>query len=78
VEAARTVRDLNAVVLSPVFPAGGASAERTALGLDALAEATGGTRVVALGGITASNAGRLKGSGAYGLAAIGGVAEAFQ
>jgi thiamine monophosphate synthase len=34
-------------------------------------------RILALGGITAENAGGLQGSGAYGLAAIGGLAEAF-
>lgn len=77
VEAARTSRDLDAVVLSPVFPAGGASAARAVLGLEVLAEAAGTTRVIALGGVTANNAGRLQGSGVYGLAAIGGIAEAF-
>ena len=78
VAAARTARDLDAVVLSPIFPAGGASAERPSLGPDQLAEAAGGDmRILALGGITAENAGGLQGSGAYGLAAIGGLAEAF-
>lgn len=77
-EAARTARDLDAVVLSPIFPAGGASAGKAALGTGLLTEASGGdTRVIALGGITAFNAGELQGSGAYGLAAIGGLAEAF-
>lgn len=78
VEAARAARDLEAVVLSPVFPAGGASAAKTALGLEALAEAAGTTRVIALGGVTASNAGLLQGSGVSGLAAIGGLAEPFR
>ncbi|WP_428151260.1 thiamine phosphate synthase [Brevundimonas sp.] len=78
VAAARTARDLDAVVLSPIFPAGGVSAEKPALGVEALARATGGrTRIIALGGITAGNAGDLQGSGASGLAAIGGLAEAF-
>ena len=78
VEAARAARDLDAVVLSPIFPAGGASARKPALGLDRLIEAAGGARVIALGGITASNAGALQGSGAYGVAAIGGMAEAYR
>lgn len=77
VEAARAARDLDAVVLSPIFPAGGASAGKAALGAGSLAQTGGDTRVIALGGITASNAGELQGSGAYGLAAIGGIAEAF-
>jgi thiamine-phosphate pyrophosphorylase len=78
VAAARNARDLDAVVLSPIFPAGGDSAERAALGPDQLAEAAcGDMRIIALGGITAENAGGLQGSGAYGLAAIGGLAEAF-
>ena len=77
VEAARAARDLDAVVLSPIFPAGGASARKPALGLDRLIEAAGGARVIALGGITASNARALQGSGAYGVAAIGGMAEAY-
>ncbi|MFC5345793.1 thiamine phosphate synthase [Brevundimonas staleyi] len=77
VEAAKAARNLDAVVLSPIFPAGGASAAKAALGVEALAEASGSTRVIALGGITAETAGALQGSGAYGLAAIGGVAEAF-
>ena len=78
VAAALAARDLDAVVLSPIFPAGGASSGRPALGLASLAEAAGGkTRVVALGGVTASNAGELQASGACGLAAIGGLADAF-
>ena len=78
VQAALAARDLDAVVLSPIFPAGGVSAAKPALGLDVLAEATGGlTRVIALGGVAAANAGMLQGSGAYGIAAIGSVAEAF-
>lgn len=77
-EAALAARDLDAVVLSPVFPAGGASGVKPALGLDQLAKAApGATRVIALGGIGAGNAGALQGSGAGGLAAIGGIADAF-
>lgn len=78
VAAARTVRDLGAAILSPIFPAGGASAAKPALGVEALVRASGGrTRIIALGGITAGNAGGLQGSGAYGLAAIDGLAKAF-
>lgn len=77
-DAAGAARDLDAVVLSPIFPAGGVSAAKPALGLEVLGEAAGGpTRIVALGGITAANAGDLQGSGAYGIAAIGGIAAAF-
>ena len=77
VERALAARDLDAVVLSPIFPAGGASAEKTVVGIERLAEAAGGARVIALGGIDASSAGLLQGSGAYGLAAIGGLAKAY-
>ena len=78
VAAARTVRDLDAVVLSPIFPAGGVSADKPALGVEALARAASGRmRIIALGGITAGRSGELQGSGAYGLAAIGGLAGAF-
>ena len=78
VEGALAARDLDAVILSPIFPAGGASAAKPALGLDRLrAAALGPVPVVALGGVTSSNAGDLQGSGAGGLAAIGGLAEAF-
>lgn len=77
-EFARSARDLDAIVLSPIFPAGGGSAAKPALGPELLARiADGPTRVIALGGITASNAGEMQGSGAYGLAAIGGLAKAF-
>ncbi len=77
-KAALSARDLDAVVLSPIFPAGGASAQRAALGADVLAKAAcGRTRVIALGGITVGNASVLAETGAYGLAAIGGVIDAF-
>ncbi|WP_309627091.1 thiamine phosphate synthase [Brevundimonas sp.] len=78
VEAARAARDLDAVVLSPIFPAGGASADRPVLGVEALIEASAGhARIIALGGITAGRSGELRESGAYGLAAISGLAGAF-
>lgn len=77
-EAALASRDLDAVVLSPIFPAGGASSAKPPLGMKPLLEASDGrTRVIGLGGITAGNASGLQGSGVYGLAAIGGLAEAF-
>lgn len=77
--AALAARDLDAVVLSPIFPAGGESFAKPPLGLDSLASASEGrTRIIALGGITAANAGKLQGSGVYGLAAIGGIAGAFR
>lgn len=78
VQAALAARDLDAVVLSPIFPAGGESSAKPALGRNSLARASEGrTRVIALGGITAGNAGGLQGSGVYGLAAIGGIAGPF-
>lgn len=78
VEAALGARDLHAVVLSPIFPAGGSSAARPALGVEALRDAASGpTRVTALGGVTAGNAAALQGSGAYGLAAVDGIGAAF-
>ncbi len=78
VAAARNAKALDAVILSPIFPAGGASAARPALGVAELARAAvGPTRVIALGGVTARNAERLSGSGAHGIAAIGGLAEAY-
>ena len=79
VEAALAARDLDALVLSPIFPAGGASGAKPALGMETVASASEGrTRIIALGGITAGNAGGLQGSGVYGLAAIGGIAGAFR
>ena len=78
VKAALDVRDLDAAVLSPVFSAGGASAVKPPLGLLGLKAATGGsTRIMALGGITSGNAVDLQGTGASGLAAIGGLADVF-
>lgn len=75
VDAALAARHLDAVVLSPIFPAGGRSADRAALGLEALTRASAGpVPVIALGGITPNSAHSLSGSGAAGLAAIGGLA----
>lgn len=73
-KAALAGRNLDAVVLSPVFPAGGRSAVRPPLGVEALGVACSGpTRVIAMGGVMAENASHLIGTGAAGLAAIGGL-----
>ncbi|MBX9615219.1 MAG: thiamine phosphate synthase [Caulobacteraceae bacterium] len=76
VEAALGARDLDGVVLSPIFPAGGRSAERRPLGIAALTRASAGrTPVIALGGIDAETADGLVGTGASGLAAVNGLAR---
>lgn len=76
VEAALGARDLDGVVLSPVFPAGGRSAGRAPLGVAALARAcTGRVPVIALGGITGETAERLAGTGVHGLAAVDALAR---
>lgn len=70
---------LDAVVVSPVFPAGGASAARPALGpsaFSALVKAAP-VPVYALGGIGPDNARSLIGSGACGLAGVGAIQAAF-
>lgn len=78
VDAALAARDLDAVILSPIFPAGGASARRPALGVEAIRVACGGpTPVLALGGITAARIAELAGTGCAGVAAIDGVVAAF-
>ena len=77
VEGAMTARDLDAVVLSPIFPAGGASSASAALGVQALARVAGNRPVIALGGITADTVADLMGTGAAGVASVSGIAEAF-
>lgn len=75
----KAARDLDALILSPVFPAGGASAGKTALGVggfQAMA-ADAPCPVYALGGISAANAGALIGSGACGIAGVDAVQTAF-
>ena len=70
---------LDAAVLSPVFAAGGASADRPPLGVNAfraLAEAAV-VPVYALGGIGADRARALIGSGACGIAGVSAIAKAF-
>lgn len=70
---------LDAAVLSPVFPAGGASAARPALGIERFLQLTRSAPcpVYALGGIHAENARELVGSGACGLAGVGAIRAAF-
>ena len=70
---------LDAVVLSPVFPAGGASAGRPALGLQTFGDLVraGPTPVYALGGLGAGNARALIGSGACGIAGVSAIQSAF-
>ena len=70
---------LDALVVSPVFPAGGASASRPALGLAVLqawVEAAP-CPVYALGGIDGGNANSLNGSGVCGLAGVSAIQAAF-
>ena len=79
-EAVKNARDLDALVLSPVFPAGGASAAKTTLGLEgfkALA-ALAPCPAYALGGISAANVAALIGSGACGIAGVDAVQTAFR
>nr|WP_312449342.1 thiamine phosphate synthase [Brevundimonas naejangsanensis] len=78
-EAVRGARDLHALVLSPVFPAGGASAAKPALGVEGFSAlaASAPCPVYALGGITAANASRLASTGACGLAGVGSIQTAF-
>ncbi|AQR63288.1 thiamine phosphate synthase [Brevundimonas sp. LM2] len=77
VAAARGTIGLDAVVLSPIFPAGGASAGKAALGVDAVDQASRQCRVIALGGITPDNAADLVGNGASGLAGVAAIQDAF-
>ncbi|MFE9085191.1 thiamine phosphate synthase [Brevundimonas sp. NPDC003935] len=80
IETVKGARDLDALVLSPVFPAGGASAGKPALGIDgfkALA-ALAPCPAYALGGISAANAADLLELGAYGIAGVDAVQTAFR
>ena len=78
-EALARAEGLDAAVLSPVFPAGGASRDRAPLGIARFAELVRAAScpVYALGGIDASNAGGLAGSGACGLAGVSAIRAAF-
>lgn len=78
-EAMRAAEGLDAVVVSPVFPAGGRSSEKPALGVDDLKRliAAAPCPVYGLGGIDAGNATQLIGSGLCGLAGVGAIQSAF-
>lgn len=69
----------HALVLSPVFPAGGASAARPSLGAAAFRERAEKTDapVYALGGVTAANVAELAECGACGLAGVSAIQDAF-
>ena len=70
---------LDAAVLSPVFPARGASAERPSLGVARFSDQAraAAVPVYALGGIDSSNARALVGSSACGLAGVSAIQSAF-
>ncbi|MFN7127743.1 MAG: thiamine phosphate synthase [Brevundimonas sp.] len=71
---------LDALVLSPIFPAGGASAVKAPLGLDGFHRCAraAGLPVYALGGVDAETAPDLIGSGACGLAGVAAIQSAFR
>ena len=70
---------LDALVMSPVFPAGGTSAIKPPLGVEAFTARVGKSPlpIYALGGITAANVGQLAASGACGIAGVAAISEAF-
>ncbi len=76
---APTLTGLDALIVSPIFPAGGASASSPPLGVARLTDLTRelDLPVYALGGIDAKNARELEGSGAYGIAGVGSIRAAF-
>ena len=71
---------LDALVLSPVFPAGGASASKAALAIDGFKalRAHAPCPAYALGGVNAGNVAELLGSGACGIAGVNAVQTAFR
>jgi len=71
---------VDALVLSPVFPAGGSSAIRPALGVEEFKRRTRVNDVptYALGGVSARTVGALMGSGACGVAGVDAVQAAFR
>jgi thiamine-phosphate pyrophosphorylase len=72
--------DLAALIASPVFPAGGASAERPALELSRFTSWVEAATcpVYALGGVNAANVRSLIGSGACGIAGVSAFQTAFR
>ncbi|NBB52833.1 thiamine phosphate synthase [Rhizobium sp. CRIBSB] len=73
------IEALDAMVLSPVFAAGGASSVRSPLGLEGFSALAAklGRPVYALGGINVENAASLLGCGACGIAGVDGIVAAF-
>jgi len=73
------VEGLDAAVLSPVFAAGGGSADRPPLGVRAFGDLVrnAAVPVYALGGVEAGNARALVGSGACGIAGVSAIRSAF-
>jgi thiamine-phosphate pyrophosphorylase len=71
---------LDALIVSPVFTAGGASADRPTLGLTTFASwiQTATRPIYALGGIDSGNAHSLIGSGACGIAGVSAIQSAFR
>ena len=76
-EIALAANGLDAVVLSPIFPAGGASSVKPALGLEVLKTVTERRPVYALGGIGPETVGGLALSGAIGIAGVDAIQDAF-
>ncbi|MGZ9100432.1 MAG: thiamine phosphate synthase [Brevundimonas sp.] len=76
---ARAAPGVDALIVSPVFPAGGASGDRPALGMAAFRArvAAAACPIYALGGLDANTAPQLIGSGACGLAGVGAIQAAF-
>lgn len=76
---ARSAGSFDALVVSPVFPAGGASGDRPAMGIDAFRAvvARSPAPAYALGGIDARTSQSLLRSGACGIAAVSAIASAF-
>ena len=70
---------LTALIVSPVFPAGGPSSVRPALGLEGFTAWVGAAPcpVYALGGIDSGNVSSLAGSGACGIAGVSAFQAAF-
>jgi thiamine-phosphate pyrophosphorylase len=70
---------LTALIVSPVFPAGGPSSVRPALGLEGFTARVEAAPcpVYALGGIDSGNVGGLAGSGACGIAGVSAFQSAF-
>lgn len=70
---------LDALVVSPIFKAGGTSSVKPALGVEAIGALvrSTGLPVYALGGLGLETVGRLAGSGACGLAGVHAIQQAF-